>query len=88
MAYLLVRHGVRDFDHWRALFDADAPRQRAAGMRVLHVFREPADPNIAVFLFEVDDRARAEAFMSRPGGEEIAAQAGVQPPSDLYSLEK
>ena len=88
MPYLLVRHGVRDHARWRAMFDADAPDQRAAGMHVLHVFRETGDPNVAVFLFEVEDRARAEAFMARPGGEEIAAAAGVQPPFDVHWLEK
>jgi hypothetical protein len=93
MPYLLVRHGVRDYAHWRALFDADAADQRAAGMHVLHVFREPGNPpdvapNVAVFLFEVEDRARAEAFMARPGGEKIAEAAGVQPPFDVHWLEK
>ena len=88
MPYLFARHGVRDYAHWRALFDADAPNQRAAGMHVMHVFREAGDPEVAAFLFEVEDRARAEAFMSRPGGEEIAAQAGVQPPFSLHWLEK
>jgi quinol monooxygenase YgiN len=88
MPYLLVRHGVRDYAHWRALFDADAADQRAAGMHVLHVFRDPGNPNIAVFLFEVEDRARAEAFMARPGGEKIAEAAGVQPPFDVHWLEK
>ena len=88
MPYLLVRHGVRDYAHWRALFDADAADQRAAGMHVLHVFRDPANPNIAVFLFEVEDRARAEAFMARPGGEQSAEAAGVPPPVDVPWLEK
>jgi hypothetical protein len=41
-----------------------------------------------VFLFEVEDRARAEAFMARPGGEKIAEAAGVQPPFDVHWLEK
>jgi quinol monooxygenase YgiN len=85
--YLLVRHGVRDYAHWRALFDADAADQRAAGMHVLHVFRDPADAHVAVFLFEVEDRARAEAFMQRPGAEKIAEEAGVQPPFDVHWLE-
>jgi hypothetical protein len=88
MPYLLVRHGVRDYAHWRALFDADAADQRAAGMHVLHVFRDPENQNIAVFLLEVEDRARAEAFMARPGGEKIAESAGVQPPFDVHGLEK
>ena len=88
MPYLLVRHGVRDYAHWRALFAADAADQRAAGMHVLHVFRDPENQNIAVFLFEVEDRARAEAFMARPGGEKIAEAAGVQPPFDVHWLEK
>lgn len=87
MPYLLVRHGVRDYAHWRALFDDDAPNQREAGMHALHVFRDPANPNSAVFLFQVDDRVRAEAFMSRPGGEAMARQAGVQPPFDSQWLE-
>ncbi|HSR64980.1 MAG TPA: hypothetical protein VLM17_05170 [Xanthomonadaceae bacterium] len=88
MPYLLVRHGVRDYARWRALFDADAAGQRAAGMHVLHVLRDPADPHVVVFLFEVADRARAEAFMQRPGGGKIAEEAGVQPPFDIHWLEK
>ena len=87
MPYLLARHGVRDYARWRALFDADAAGQRAAGMRVLHVLRDAADPHVVVFLFEVEDRARAEAYMQRPGAARIAEEAGVQPPFDVHWLE-
>jgi len=79
---------VRDFDHWHALFQADAAGQQAAGMHVLHVFRDPADAGVATFLFRVEDRARAEAYMGRAGGEKIAEAAGVQPPFALYWLEE
>jgi hypothetical protein len=85
MQYLLVRHGVRDYPHWRGLFDADAEGQRGAGMHVLHILRGRSEPDVVVFRNE--DRARAEAYMGRPGGEEIAETAGVQPPFEMHWLE-
>ena len=87
MPYLLARHRVRDFDQWKRVFDEETRRQRDVGMRVLHVFRDPADAGAATFLMEVEDRARAEAFMSRPGSEQIAEEAGAQPPFDVHWLE-
>lgn len=87
MPYLLVRHGVRNFDQWKRVFDEETLRQRDAGMRVLHVLRDPSDASTATFLMEVEDRARAEAFMARPGSEQIAEEAGAQPPFDVHWLE-
>ncbi len=79
MPYLLARHGVRDYRHWRAL---------SAGMHVLQGFRDPGDADVAVFLFEVENRARAETLMSRPGGEKVTAEAGVQLPFGIHWLGK
>ena len=86
MPVLLVRHGVRDYAHWRRLFDEDAGSQREAGMHVHGVWRDAADPRQVVFLFDIDDRARAEAFMARPGGEEMVERAGVEPPFEVRWL--
>lgn len=87
MPHLLVTHGVQDFARWKALFDADAGGQREAGMRPLQVWRDLDDPQLATFLIEVADRARAEAFMARPDNARIGEQAGVRPPFALRWLE-
>ena len=77
MYYLLCKHKVADYPKWRRVFDSHAEAQREAGLHLLHVLREIADPNTVVFLFRVDDPDKARAFTQAPSASEAAEVSGV-----------
>lgn len=77
MYYLLCKHRVEDYTVWRRVFDADTGAQREAGLHVLHILRDKADPNLVVMLFRMDDPDRAAAFMEAPAASEHAEASGV-----------
>ena len=77
MFYLLGRHKVADFARWHKVFASHAEAQRQAGLHLLHLLRDTADPNDVVILFRADDPNKARAFTKAPGAREAAAQSGV-----------
>ncbi len=74
---MLCRNRVRDFAAWRRTFDSHAAAHRAAGLHLLHLWRETGDDNNVIFLFGVDDIERARAFVSDPAAAEAGRDAGV-----------
>ncbi len=74
---LLVRNKVKDFDHWKSVFDAKLEPPRVAGLTLSQMWRSIDDPNEVFFLLEVEDRGRAEAFMQAPESAATGVEAGV-----------
>ena len=74
---LLVRNKVKDFDHWKNVFDANLEPPRAAGLTPVAMWRSVDDRNEVFFTFEVEDRARAETFMAAPESAATGVEAGV-----------
>ncbi len=74
---LLVRNRVRDIDRWKRVFDRQAAAGAAAGLRVLHVWRAVDAEDEVFFLLDVEDRARAEAFMASPESAAVGVEAGA-----------
>ena len=74
---LLVRNRVEDADRWKRVFDAQAVAGAAAGLTVKHVWRSVDAPDELFFLLHVEDRARAEAYMSSPEASAAGADGGV-----------
>jgi len=74
---LLARNQVKDYDHWRKVFDAQSEASHDSGLKVLQMWRAADDPNDVFFLFSVEDRARAEAYMSTPEAAAVGEESGV-----------
>jgi hypothetical protein len=74
---LLVRNKVEDFDRWKLVFDAQDEAARAAGLNLVHLWRSADEADQVFFLFEVEDRGRAETFMSTPEAAQAGRDAGV-----------
>jgi hypothetical protein len=77
MDYMLCKHKVADFDRWHDVFLAHAEAQREAGLHILHVLRDAADPDMVVMWFRIDDMEKAKAFTSTPEAREAADESGV-----------
>ena len=73
---LLVRNRVKDADRWN-IFDAQAAAGGAAGLTVKHVWRSVDAADEVFFLLDVEDRARAEAYMAAPEAPAVGVDAGV-----------
>ncbi|MEE4298280.1 MAG: hypothetical protein V2J24_02460 [Pseudomonadales bacterium] len=74
---LFCTNFVEDFVRFRPAFDADLPRARTAGLDLVALWRDADRANAVHFLFEVEDRARAEAFMASPESAVSGLRAGV-----------
>jgi hypothetical protein len=77
MLAMLVRNRIQDFDTWKRAFDGDSQRARAAGLHLVHLWRDADDPSTVVFLMEVMDRERAEEFLVSPESAAVGERAGV-----------
>ncbi len=74
---LLVRNKVKDFDQWKRVFVAQAQAGRDAGLHLTAMWRSADDVNEVFFLLEIEDRGRAEAYMSTPEAAAVGLEAGV-----------
>ncbi len=74
---LLCRNRVADFETWWAIFETHSDAHRDAGLHLQHFWLNADDPDEVFFLFNVDDRARAEAFLDAPQAVEGADESGV-----------
>ena len=77
MPHLLVKHAVKDFDRWSNVFTAQRNAHENYGMKLQWLMRDVNDPNMLVFMFEVESIASAQEFMNRPGQEKVGEEAGV-----------
>ena len=83
---LLVRNRVKDAVRWKSVFDAQAAAGAAAGLTVKHVWRSVDAADEVFFLLDVEDRARAEAYMASPEAAAVGVEAGALD-GDVYFLE-
>ena len=77
MLVMLCRNRVADFAKWKAVFASHAQAHRAAGLRLMNLWRSLQDANNVFFLFEVTDMAQARAFISNPAAGGAAKTSGV-----------
>ena len=77
MPYLLVKHGVKDYSKWFEVFTAQSGANESYGMKLAWVMRDVNDPNMVVFMFEIESIAKAQEFMNLPGQEKVGEEAGV-----------
>jgi hypothetical protein len=84
--YMLIRHKVRDFNVWKAGYDAHGPQRAAGGLTEKYLLRGADDANEVVILNEVKDMAKAKAFAASPDLRETMQKVGVMDKPDIYFL--
>jgi heme-degrading monooxygenase HmoA len=74
MAIMISRRRLQrgEFDAWKARFEGDADNRSKAGCRGIRRFRNVADPDELILVFDWASREEAEKFVSaklasRPG---------------------
>lgn len=63
MQQLLIQTAAPDFAAWKSAFDAQAEALDDAGLNTLQIWK--AEDGSVLVLFEVVNRARAEAFLAK-----------------------
>jgi len=74
---MFIRHAVKDFARWKAMYDADQDARQAAALRELNLWRNADEPHEVVLLFEVSDLAKAKAFAASIALRDRMAASGV-----------
>lgn len=87
MAFLLIRHKVRDFNTWKTGYDDHQPKRTEAGLSEKYLLRSSDDPNEVVILFEAQDLNRAKTFAASSDLREKMQEVGVIDKPDIYFLE-
>jgi len=62
---MICHYEITDFTDWHTAFNADAEARRDAGLTVLQIWRDADSTTHAFALLEVNDRKRAEAWITR-----------------------
>jgi len=62
---LIALYEVTDFSAWQTAFTADEEARRDAGLSVLQIWRDADNANRAIVLLDVNDRKRADAWITR-----------------------
>lgn len=88
MPSLMIHHKVADYATWKPLFDEHGTVRRANGSQGGRLFRNAADPNEVLAIFEWDNLGRARLFAQSDDLRETMAQAGVVDQPDLWFLEE
>ena len=87
MAYMMVRHKVKDFDEWKPGYDGHLPAREAAGLREVYLLRNADDPHEVIVLFEAADLAKARAFAESEDLQKKMQEVGVIDRPDVYFLQ-
>jgi len=77
MPFLIVKHKVKDFNQWLAVFNSHSEAQKEAGFRDVQILRDYQDPNTVFCFFKVIDIVKARAFTQAPEVENVIEEAGV-----------
>jgi hypothetical protein len=83
---LIIRHKVKDFTAWNAVFQAHEAARVAAGLTRPRLFRSADDPAEVVILFDVADIATAKAVAGSAELQAAMMAAGVMDKPDAYFL--
>jgi hypothetical protein len=87
MHYLLLRHKIEDFKHWKPVYDSHLPSRQRAGLRELHLFRNIDTPHEIIILFEASDLAKAHQFVASSDLREAMNRAGVTDKPEICFLD-
>ncbi|MCZ7356453.1 MAG: antibiotic biosynthesis monooxygenase [Candidatus Methanoperedens sp.] len=88
MAYLLVRHKVKDFSRWKPVFDEHAATRKAGGSTGGRLFRSADNPDEVIIIFEWESIEKAKKFAQSEDLRKTMQRAGVNDKPDVYFLEE
>ena len=86
MTVLMIRHQVRHYETWKAIFDEEAIARHAYGSRRERVYRDHADAGGVLMYLEWDDAERARLFVQSDELRDSMIRSGVADWPDIWIL--
>ncbi|MBD3801589.1 MAG: cyclase [Campylobacterales bacterium] len=87
MAYMMVRHKVRDFNEWKPGYDGHKSARDAAGLKEVYLLRNADAPHEVIALFEATDLEKARTFGDSKDLKQKMQEVGIIDWPDIYFLE-
>ena len=88
MALMIVRLQVADYGAWKKTFDEVEEVRREYGWKKHELFRDPANPNIAVVVGHMASLDRARQYLADERVRAAVVRAGVQGPPEAWFLDE
>lgn len=86
MPYLLIKHEVADFDHWKTIYDSHKPARDQADLQEVYLFQNTYNHNEVIILFEAKSEGKALEFMESKELGKRMEEAGVLGTPELRLL--
>jgi len=81
--YLSISHEVTDYTSWKTGYDKDLAARKNAGLTDIFVKQDINNTSLITAFFEVNNLAKAQAFVSDPRLKEAMSKAGVSSAPDI-----
>jgi hypothetical protein len=87
MATLIVKHRVKNFETWKAVFDEMETTRRQHGWIGARVLRDAADPNVVTIINRVRTLDGAKAYGGSAELRAAMAKGGIDGAPDVQFLD-
>jgi heme-degrading monooxygenase HmoA len=88
MAYVLIRHKVKDYDKWKNIFDENYAYRKAGGCTGGRLFRNIDDQSEITIVFKWDTIENARKFTESEDLKKRMQKGGIIEKPDIFFLEK
>lgn len=88
VTHLHVEFKVKNYEHWKAGYDANKEERKAAGELAFKVYRDTEDPNTVTVLSVQKNAEGIKAFIESPHLHELMEKAGITQMGQMYILEE
>jgi heme-degrading monooxygenase HmoA len=88
MAYMLVRHKVKDYEAWKSVFDSVKDLRTRNGEKSYQILRQENGSNKVVALFGWDNLDNARKYAASAELKEAMHRAGVTGKPEIEFLEE
>jgi hypothetical protein len=88
MPFVLIQHNVANYDRFEPVYRDDEARRQRSGSKGGTVYRNAADPNNIIVVFEWDTVERAQAFANSYELKEAVEWAGDATPPRAIVMEE
>ena len=88
MAYMFVRHSVKDFDAWKSVFDSVSDLRKKNGEMSYQILRQDNGASSIFALFEWDNLDNARQYATSAELKAAMERAGVTGKPEIFFLEE
>lgn len=88
MAYMFVKHSVKDFDAWKSVFDSVGDLRKRSGELSYQILRQDNGSSSIFALFKWDSLDNARNYASSPELKAAMERAGVTGKPEIFFLEE